>query len=663
MVEILGNIKGSEYEAAEKLKTLFLNIWPDLAKSKNDRLVVFVGYTVHEARIKDIDLIVIGDFADNRNVQFPIDPSQPSTRRGDTSKKTFEVKNFVIVMEVKSNDPRYVRFSGGNALVKYSNRESWHSVTDQSRGQLYSFKNHLKSKQVDGLFVSNLIFFTQLEHSNLPDGGFDNFIASNTSIETILYKAHSQFATYKSRQPDETTMAYAKDNYEIKKLYEIMEEVRPTPLDRRRMDQMASAQWRRKWLDDIGKKQIIIRGRAGTGKTVALMQLADHAFRIHNKRSLLITYNLALVADLNRLKGLMGIPDDLINGGISISTIHSLIGKLTRRMGISGDGFYNRFEDIKNEILDHIRHGSVTQEDVEQYKRSFPQDFRFDVVFVDEGQDWPDNEIEILRWFFGLQNIVVADGVDQYVRTRTNTRPGNTKGWDRGLEPDSYVRHSLRKGVRMKNNLAVFMADVAWDVFKLDKWDVDPDDKAVGGRVLILEGNLVSRPDVYKELYEQARDEGNSPIDMLACVPPNMVKRSKEYEYSVVGKNYGNDGIKCWDACSDIVRKEVLPSKDAFRIVQYQSSRGLEGWTVFLFRFDEFWNVKYNEGLGTAKSRGEMFPEDYARRYAGQWMMIPMSRAIDTLVINLGHRDSTIKDDLLKIYEKGGHDCIEWRRL
>ena len=49
-----------------------------------------------------------------------------------------------------------------------------------------------------------------------------------------------------------------------------------------------------------------------------------------------------------------------------------------------------------------------------------------------------------------------------------------------------------------------------------------------------------------------------------------------------------------------------------------------------------------------------MFPEDYARRYAGQWMMIPMSRAIDTLVINLGHGDSTIKDDLLKIYKKGG---------
>ena len=47
MIEILGNTKGSEYKAAEKLKTLFLDIWPDLGKSRDDRLVIFVGYMMH----------------------------------------------------------------------------------------------------------------------------------------------------------------------------------------------------------------------------------------------------------------------------------------------------------------------------------------------------------------------------------------------------------------------------------------------------------------------------------------------------------------------------------------------------------------------------------------------------------------------------------------
>ena len=83
-----------------------------------------------DARVKDIDLVVAGNFADNRTVQFP--------GRGG-SQKTFKVKNFVILVEVKGHDPRHVKFSGGNAFVKYSDSQDWGSATDQSRGQLHSF--------------------------------------------------------------------------------------------------------------------------------------------------------------------------------------------------------------------------------------------------------------------------------------------------------------------------------------------------------------------------------------------------------------------------------------------------------------------------------------------------------------------------------------------
>ncbi len=643
MIEILGNTEGSEYKAAEKLKKRFLSIWPDLGKDANDKLVIFVGYMVHGGKVEDIDLIIAGNFTDCRTVQFPYKESFSS----------FSVKDFVMLIEVKEHDPRNVRFKGGVAFVKYRNRENWKSVTEQSKKQLHSFKDHLKSEGINYSFISNLIFFTQLEHSDLPDSG--NFIASTTPIEKILYNAQFQFAGYRDKQPDEVTMDYSRNSSCFDGLCKIMEEIRPTPMDRRKMDLIASGHWRRRWLDDIGKKQIIIRGRAGTGKTVALMQLADHAFRRHNKRSLLITYNRALVADLKRLKGLMGIPDDLADGGISISTIHSLIGKLARKIGIDCDDFFERFEDIKNQMLNYIREGALTQEDVEKYRKLSPEDFDFDIVFVDEGQDWPDNEIEIFRWLFGIENIVVADGVDQFVRTRRSTAASS--GWDRGVEPDAYVRHPLRKGVRMKNNLALFMFDVAQHVFKLDTWDVDPNDDAFGGRVLILEGDLASRPDVYKKLCEQAQEEGNFPIDILACVPPTMVNK----EESIVGIKYQGDGIKSWNGCSADIRKKILPSKDEFRIVQYESSRGLEGWTVLLFCFDKFWDLKYQNGIDQGRKQGEMFPEDFARRDAGRWMMIPMSRAIDTLVINLSCEDSTIKNDLLKIHES--HDCIEWQKL
>ena len=50
----------------------------------------------------------------------------------------------------------------------------------------------------------------------------------------------------------------------------------------------------------------------------------------------------------------------------------------------------------------------------------------------------------------------------------------------------------------MKNNLAVFMADAAWHVFGLDRWEKwIPNEKAFGVPGLVLEGDLVSGTDVH----------------------------------------------------------------------------------------------------------------------------------------------------------------------
>ena len=423
------------------------------------------------------------------------------------------------------------------------------------------------------------------------------------------------------------------------------------------MDRIASDAWRRKWVDDIGHKQVILRGRGGTGKTIALLQLAHHAFQRHNKRSLLITYNLTLVADLKRLLLLSGIPDELGVGGIKIWTIHKLLYRLAKDMGIDTYRFLDRFEQIKDEIIGHIDNELFTSNDFQELRLGNREIYDFDIIFIDEGQDWPDDEIKIFRWMFGLKNIVIADGVDQIVRK--NLAQGKKFGWDRNLDSNQYIRRYLRKGVRMKSNLAYFMADVAWECFGLDNWDVDPNDDATGGRVIVYEGDLISKPDVFRKLCSEARQEGNYPIDMLACVPPPMVQGG----VSQVSAAWEQSGIRCWDACSSEVRKNPPVSSDQLRIVQYQSCRGLEGWTVINFCFDEFWEIKHEEGCKSALEQREdsLDLEENARQYAGKWLMIPLSRAIDTLVINVSLKDSEIKRKIRGIYEKKSHDCFEWR--
>ena len=48
-----------------------------------------------------------------------------------------------------------------------------------------------------------------------------------------------------------------------------------------------------------------------------------------------------------------------------------------------------------------------------------------------------------------------------------------------------------------------------------------------------------------------------------------------------------------------------------------------------------------------------------AAAFAAQWAMIPMTRAMDTLVINISNRSSSLKDVLKAVYEKR-RDYIEW---
>lgn len=637
MIKILGSTEGAEYKAAGKLKQKFIDTWPDLEESDHDTIVLFVEYRVHTGRVKEIDIVVVADFMDGREIECIPDK--------------ITIKNFVLLLEVKGHDSRSVEFSGGSAFVR--TQGEWKSATQQSKDQMHAFNQHLDSKSISVRYVDNRILFTQLRNTDLPDG---NFLASNTSIGDLLKGVLNQCNLFLRKQSNSVLKVATGDN--LKRLIREFESFRPTPLDRRKMDRIASDEWRRKWLNDIGQKQIIIRGRGGTGKTVALMQLADHAYRRQNKRSLLMTYNKALVADLTRMKQLIGIPDSIEGGGIKLSTIHRLISVLARDMGIPTTDFYERFQSIKKEICNYIDEELFTHDDRDQLKANKPYEYRFDIVFIDEGQDWPDDEIKIVRWLFGLTNIVVADGVDQIVRDRPQGQ-----GWDRNIPEKCYVRRPLKKGVRMKYNLAWFMADMAWECFGIDGWDVDPDDKAIGGRIVVYEGDLVSRPEIFRELCLQAQNEGNFPIDLLACVPPALVDPASRF--SRVSEVYQRHGIKCWDGCSDQVRKNPPDSVEQLRIVQYESSRGLEGWTVLNFCLDEFWELKLRTGASAARNgdQGFLDADGYARRFAGQWLMIPLSRAIDTLVINLVQGDSVLKDGLQKIYSRGAHESFDWIHL
>jgi hypothetical protein len=130
----------------------------------------------------------------------------------------------------------------------------------------------------------------------------------------------------------------------------------------------------------------------------------------------------------------------------------------------------------------------------------------------------------------------------------------------------------------MKSNLARFVSDLAAE-FGLSDWDLDPNNEAVGGRVMIVEGDLTDDTALYARLSAEALALGNHPIDLLACVPPTLVGERGGETVSAPAAALRAAGYNVWDGTSVEVRDNFPTDRSALRIVQYDSCRGLEGWT------------------------------------------------------------------------------------
>jgi AAA domain len=570
MIEILGVKEGKEFEAAAHLRNQIMAVWPEIAQSTDDHVKIFVGLKLYGYRIEDIDLVVIGHFERARpfDVEFKFHP-----RDGDPFiPRHAAVKSFILVIEAKSHDATGVRFNDKIASVRYGHgsRTVWEPVTEKNRHQMFEFKRYLADRGVDRVYIQDLIFFSGLRENDLPKRPHNCF-GVDASFERIL-NILGQISAPQHQQRDVLISFGSDEAFEtiLSSSFPLLQSLAPTPLDRRRMDRIVKAALPETWLDDLGRKQIVIRGRGGVGKTVILLQMAYRAFDREHLRSLVLTYNKALVADMRRTMALLGVPRSVEKGGICIDTVHAFIGRLMHGLGIiqNYDSFLEVYEERKEQLLDYIRAKAVSQADIDDLVSQNPAEFLWDIVFVDEGQDWPANEIEILRSIYNPERIAVADGIDQFVRT-------SVADWSLGISRDQLRPRRLKRCLRMKANLALFVADYASALGFLD-WDLEPNPDANGGRVLVIEGDLARQTEIYKQVCTDAAKLGNYPVDLLACVPPSLVLHENHETSSLPGRTLTASGLKVWDASSIDVREHFPTDRDALRIVQYDSCRGLE---------------------------------------------------------------------------------------
>ena len=138
----------------------------------------------------------------------------------------------------------------------------------------------------------------------------------------------------------------------------------PSDLDRKRMDRIAARPTEAKEIAvRLGEERVHLRGNGGTGKTILLLQSAYEAFLDKGKRSLVLTYNTALTADIQRTLALMGIPSDGEGGGITVRSVVSFMYSWLNRLGVvDEEGVdFTQYEAKCAEALKYIENGAIGQ--------------------------------------------------------------------------------------------------------------------------------------------------------------------------------------------------------------------------------------------------------------------------------------------------------------
>jgi hypothetical protein len=642
MIKLHGPEKSPEYEYGLELETSIIESWPSVPKSNGQKIDIIVNAQCHVGENREVDLFVLGKL----NPAIPlIDPQKPDQK--------INILNFAFAIEVKNHTDDSVMFKGTEVYVLYNKK--WKHVSSQSDNQIYSLRDYLQLKGIRPPFINNLIWLRNLPKSSLPKGPHNIFGADSKWHEImsafIIMRTNrisklrdGQLALY------DASKSVEKDFTKIIDVF--TKEILPSKLDRPKLEEI-----NKQILTDqlysqrIGQQILIFRGRGGTGKTVRLLRIAKNLYDDFGARVLILTYNLALVSDIRRLLAIMRIGFDITDKSIHITNIHKFFRRAFKCFGIldvTETDYIAKYDDFKKQTLNQLKEFSRTELIVLADDKSYV--FDWDYILVDEAQDWPTDEKEILYMLFDYRKFILADGEDQLVRGYHRV------DWRKGVDSDKCQIVPLKKCLRLKRALCLFIRSFARHI-GLGEYPLEPNVKIHGGRVIIVVGGFKGRDELLIDIMRENEKAGNEPIDMLFCVPPKLVDKNKQR--CAVAEYLDKKGLNYWDGTAKDIRGETYPTDlDQIRIVQYESCRGLEGWTVVNFKFDELYEIKKWAWSKEGKGQKEMFitDEEAAHLFAARWCMIPLTRAMDTIVIQVDSLNTKIGNVLKACYE----DCKDF---
>jgi hypothetical protein len=573
----------------------------------------------------------------------------------DETDGEFEIENVILSIEVKGHDAKSSKFEGVSAFVRYSrnNSSGWHSASDQSLSQAHSLKQYLYNEFHSNIYIANLIYFENLEEHQLPQRPHNIFSSSISPRDFLTVIAEN---TKPWRRKNGLAVISACNEEVCKKIdnSKLFKVLIPSSLDRKKLDAISLKQgFNENWVKEIGLKITLLKGRAGTGKTIALLQIANYLFVNKSSRILILTYNLALVSDIKRILALLGLPVGLDDGGVFIESSMSFFRKLLISFCLLDEevDFVINYKKLLYELSNALNLGVFNKAEIQNVISHFPDFFAYDFVFIDESQDWFYDEIQIIRSIYDYKNLVIADGLDQVVR-------GSRRSWIVGLKDSDCSIYVLDKSLRMKGNLTLFANLLAQDLGQ-SNWSIKSNQILRGGQVYVYVGDLLSSLTHVDKIISDAISLGNQPYDLLLLLSPEIVNLLRDEIFFETFQNL--IGYKLFEGYKSDVRKNTKIDINYLRAFQYDSARGLEGWVTFCLGFDLFYLHRLELANRTFDNLEDevLSRDEWIERDVNGWLLMVLTRSIDSTFIHISDTNSIIARKIKNIV-KLNPDIFIW---
>jgi len=586
---------------------------------------------------RELDLVVWMDFPKYK----------PTIKTGflriDSVTKNTEIKKFkskrdvwfnssLFILELKKhNTTESISIRNGNLFVKQT--DGLKDASDQSFNQVHPLKNFLAEKLIisggEVPRITNLIWLYKWG-DNKPEGYEDveNLILGKINFDGLLEQLCRLNAPVEySNNPGNYNYGSINESIRLK-MSNFLEDRRKEKaigiglISRNKLNNII-----RKDIDvehssyfkNVGEKLIILKGKPGTGKTIHLANLAYHAKELEYT-PLILTFNRALSQDIDRLMEYSG-----FGGLIQINTLHQFFLKILKNIGL--------VDEVTSEIFENNNYVDLLADLMELIKgtKSEPEirkelGIDFDLIFVDEAQDCDEIERDLIFKIFGITNCVISIGNRQIVRKKKSEIR-----WALGTTKDERQVVNLKISHRNKKDLTDWHNTFSNYHYKQRPWELKENRNLHGGKLILLKTNEYSKA-LHIQLDKNLIKNENSKYDLMFLTPNKTtnINYSSEICEKLDSWNFNNFNNNLEEN-----KNKKFPI-DAHRILNYQSCRGLEAWTIVLWNLDVMiQNIKSNYVKDFPDS-----VENEITEHVNNWLLMIFTRAIDTLVMTFNSYES-----------------------